>query len=59
MADGEDFAIHGLLEHPFERIVAGAPEIRRHADPVDVHVDAERRGRDVVGEAEVRRNRHR
>ena len=50
VAGGEDLAGGRFLEDPLERLVAGAPEVGGDADPVVVHVDAERGGRRVVGE---------
>ena len=48
---GEDLARHRLLQQPVERAVAAAPEIGGRPDPVEVHVDAERGRRRVIGEA--------
>ena len=47
---GEDLAGHRVLEDPFERPVAAPPEVGGDADPVVVHVGAERGGRGVGGE---------
>jgi len=49
----EDFACRGLLQDPFERFVAGTPQVGSDADPVDMHVDAEGGRRRVVGEASL------
>ena len=32
----------GLFQQPAQRVVAGAQQVRRHARPVDVHVDRQR-----------------
>src|SRR5215472_12416855 len=49
MTGGENFASRGFSEHPFQRLVTRAPEIRSHTHPVKVHVQAERRGRRIIG----------
>ena len=48
---GEDLAGGGLVEDEAARVVAGPRQVGGHAGPVDVHVDGQRRGRRVVGEA--------
>jgi hypothetical protein len=53
---GKHFAPYCLFEQPRQRQVAGAPEIGRHASPVKVHVDGERRRRRVVGKAALLAN---
>ena len=50
MTDGEHFAVAGFLEQPVDRLVAGPAEIGDQADPIVVHVDAQRCCRSVVGE---------
>ena len=50
VAGGEDLAGRRLAQHPLQRLVTGAPQIGGDADPVDVHVDAERRRRRMIGQ---------
>src|SRR5215471_2545913 len=50
MAGGEDLARHRLLQHSFERSVALVPQIGDQTDPIEVHVDAERRRRSIISE---------
>jgi hypothetical protein len=42
MARGEDFASRRLAEQPFEGLVTTAPKVCGEADPVIVHIRAER-----------------
>ena len=46
-----DFAVHRADEQPLERLVARPPQVGGHTRPVDVHVDAQRGGVRVVGQA--------
>ena len=50
VAGVEHLARHRLLQQPLERAVAAAPQIGDQPDPVEVHVDAERRSGRVIGE---------
>ena len=50
MAGIEHLPRHRLLQNPFEGLVALPPEVRDQADPIDMHIDAERRGRRVIGQ---------
>lgn len=51
MARREDVARGRALEDPLERWVPEAPQVGRDAHPVVVHVQGERRGRRVAGQA--------
>ena len=50
MPGGEDLARHRLLQQPFKRTVAPAPQIGDQPDPIEMHVDAERRRRSMIAE---------
>src|SRR5262249_24516625 len=48
---GEDFSLARQFEDELDRLVAHAPAVGGRADPVVVHVEAERRRRPVAGPA--------
>ena len=50
VARGEHFAGRCIFEDPLARLVASAPEVRRVADPVVMHVNAQRGRWRVLGE---------
>jgi hypothetical protein len=50
MPGREDLAADGPAEHPLERAVPRAPEVRGDTDPVEVHVHRQRGGVRVIAE---------
>ena len=50
MTRRKHFAGRRIFENPLARLVAPAPEIRRIADPVVVHIDTQRGRRRVLRE---------
>jgi hypothetical protein len=50
VAGCEDLTTCRLFEQPLQRRVATAPQVRRDAHPVEVHVDGEGGWSGVVGE---------
>src|SRR5262249_14133626 len=50
MAGRKNLAVQRTLQHPFERLVSGSPQVRGHPNPVEVHVYRQRGRRSVISE---------